>query len=87
MDIFGSGSNRILKQYLTPLFISSVQSMQISPILSILAVVIGVALFKQFDFETFRFEKPALAVVYLLTLMGLTYAVVKGRKKEGKSDS
>lgn len=30
------------------------------------AIVIGAALFKQFDFQNFKLEKPALAVVYVI---------------------
>lgn len=51
--------------------------------LSIAAIVIGVALFKQIDFQTFKVEKPALSVVYLATLVFVLYVIIKeGRKKE-----
>ncbi len=30
------------------------------------AIILGVTLFKQFDFRSFTFEKPALAVVYAI---------------------
>ena len=41
--------------------------------LIIIAVVLGWTIFKQFDFEKLKFEKPALAVVYFSTsfLLGL----------------
>ncbi|RWU07747.1 hypothetical protein [Pedobacter chitinilyticus] len=51
--------------------------------LSIAAIVIGVALFKQIDFQTFKVEKPALSIVYLATLVFVLYVLIKdGRKKE-----
>ena len=33
---------------------------------SILAIILGVALFRKFDFETLKFEKTGLAIVYLI---------------------
>lgn len=51
--------------------------------LSIAAIVIGVALFKQIDFQTFKVEKPALSIVYLATLVFVLYVVIKeGRRKK-----
>jgi len=35
----------------------------------IIAIIIGVALFKQFDFQNFKFEKPALTIVYIFAFM------------------
>ena len=34
----------------------------------IIAIILGRALFKQFDFENLKFEKPALAIVTLSPL-------------------
>lgn len=53
--------------------------------LSIAAIVIGVALFKQIDFQAFKVEKPALSVVYLATLIFVLYVLLKDRRK--KKDS
>ena len=39
-------------------------------ILAILAIIIGAALYKEFDFETLRFKKIGLGVVYLITFVG-----------------
>ena len=33
---------------------------------SIIAIILGVTLFKQFDFKNFRFEKTGLAIVYAI---------------------
>ena len=38
----------------------------LSFVLMIPAIIIGVALYEQFDFENLKFEKPALAIVWLL---------------------
>ena len=52
-----------------------------TPVLSsVLGIIIGVALYKQFDFETLSFEKPRLALVYVLGLGILAYFIVKARK-------
>lgn len=51
--------------------------------LSIAAIVIGVALFKQIDFQAFKVEKPALSIIYLATLVFILYVLIKeGRKKK-----
>ena len=36
---------------------------------SIIAIILGVVLYRQFNFETLKFEKPALAVVYLIVFV------------------
>lgn len=48
--------------------------------LLIIAIVIGGTIFKEFDFANFRFEKPALAVVYILTFIMTVYFLIKGLK-------
>ena len=35
----------------------------------IIVIVLGMGIYKEFDFENFKFEKPALAVVYILTFL------------------
>lgn len=49
--------------------------------LSIVAIILGVALFKQFDFVNLTFEKPALAVVYLVVFVFAVYTLIKNYKK------
>jgi hypothetical protein len=44
----------------------------------IVAIIVGVALFKQFDSETLRFQKPALAVVYIITLVFSLFIIIRG---------
>ena len=51
--------------------------------LIIIAVILGGAIFKDFDFEKLKFEKPAMAVVYILTfLMTLYFIFKKDKQKE-----
>jgi uncharacterized membrane protein (UPF0136 family) len=53
--------------------------------LLIIALIVGAALFKQFDFKTLRAEKPALAIVYAITFVFSIYFLVKDfRKREEK---
>lgn len=49
---------------------------------SIVAIILGVTLFKQFDFENLKFEKPALAVVYIITLTAAVYVIVKNLRRK-----
>ncbi|WP_149241903.1 hypothetical protein [Dyadobacter sp. 32] len=55
---------------------------------AIIAIILGVSLYRQFDYETLTFEKPALAVVYLVAFALSIFFLIKGRKKnEGKTDA
>ncbi|WP_343696848.1 hypothetical protein [Flavobacterium sp.] len=45
--------------------------------LSIVAIIVGVAIYKQFDFETLKFEKPALAAVYLIVFVFSVFVLIK----------
>lgn len=47
----------------------------------IIAIILGVILFKQFDFETLTFEQPAMAVVYFIGFAIAVYALIGGYKK------
>ena len=51
-------------------------------ILGILAIIIGVALYKEFDFETFRFKKIGLGIVYLVTFVALVIVIVRSRRSK-----
>jgi len=53
----------------------------INPFFVIMAVIIGGALYKQFDFENLSFEEPALAIVYIVTLVAVIYFLIKGYRK------
>ena len=47
----------------------------------IIAVILGATLFKQFDFESLRFEKPWLALIYMVVFILSIYFIVKNSKK------
>lgn len=49
--------------------------------LVIIAIIIGVALYNQFDFQEIRFEKPALAVVYIVVFILCIGFMIKKSKK------
>lgn len=49
--------------------------------LSIVAIILGVTLFKQFDFKNLRFEQPALAVIYIIVFVASIYFLVRKPKK------
>lgn len=52
--------------------------------LIIIAIVLGWTIFKQFDFENVKFEKPAMAVVYILTFLMTVYFIFKKDKDKEK---
>ncbi|PWB23285.1 hypothetical protein [Flavobacterium sp. HTF] len=47
----------------------------------VIAIILGVVLYKQFDFENLKFEKPALAIIYLVVFVFSVYYLVKNSKK------
>ena len=53
----------------------------LNPFFIIIAIIIGGALYKQFNFENLTFEQPALAIVYGLTLVTTVYFLIKDFKK------
>ena len=46
----------------------------------IIVIVLGMGIYKEFDFENFKFEKPALAVVYILTFLMSVFFLFKNFK-------
>jgi membrane protein DedA with SNARE-associated domain len=52
-----------------------------NPIWAIVAIILGVTLYKQFDFQTMQFEKPAMAVIYAITFVAAIFFLIKGRKR------
>jgi hypothetical protein len=52
-----------------------------SPFLAFIALFLGWAAYKQFDFETFRF-KSAVGFVYIFTILLAAYFYFKPGKKE-----
>ncbi|MHC0446083.1 hypothetical protein ACWA1F_11775 [Flavobacterium sp. 3-218] len=47
----------------------------------IIAIILGVVLFKQFDFKSLKFENPALAVIYIVVFVFSVYYIIKNSKK------
>ncbi len=50
--------------------------------LSVIAIILGVTLYRKFDFETLRFEKPGLAIIYIITLIISIIFLLWNRKKK-----
>lgn len=48
---------------------------------ALLAFPIGLALLREFDFETFTFKKTALGILYLLTFIVAIYLTFKKKTK------
>jgi hypothetical protein len=44
---------------------------------AIIAIILGSAIYKQFDFKNLKFEKPALAIVYIITFIACIFFLVK----------
>ncbi|MCC9063335.1 hypothetical protein [Flavobacterium piscisymbiosum] len=56
----------------------------ISFALLVVAIILGVTLFKQFDFKNLKFEQPALAVIYIIVFVCSIYFLVKKPKKSSE---
>lgn len=52
---------------------------------TIVAIIVGVTLYKQFDFKTFKFEHTGMAIIYGLTFAFSIFYLVKNRKKANSS--
>jgi membrane protein DedA with SNARE-associated domain len=50
----------------------------------IIAVILGVTLFKKFDFENLKFEKPWLAIVYIICFSFAIYGLITNAKNQKK---
>ncbi|WP_308852806.1 hypothetical protein [Flavobacterium nitrogenifigens] len=48
----------------------------------IVAIILGVTLYKQFDFQNLKFENPAMAVIYSIVFVFSVYYIVKNSKKK-----
>ncbi|WP_347050612.1 hypothetical protein [Flavobacterium olei] len=47
----------------------------------VIAIILGVTLFKQFDVKTLKFENPAMAVIYAIVFVFSVYYIIKNSKK------
>lgn len=43
----------------------------------IIAAIVGAAIYRQFDFETQKFEKPALAILYIIVFLASIYFLIR----------
>ena len=50
--------------------------------LLIIAIVLGWIIVKEFDFENLKFEKPAMAVIYILTFVMTVYMIFKNNNQD-----
>ena len=47
----------------------------------IIAIILGSAIYKQFDFEYIKFEKPALTTIYIIVFVLSIYFIIRDYKK------
>ena len=48
----------------------------------IIVIILGAALFKQFDFQNLKVEKPALAIVYIIAfIICIGFMIKKSKNK------
>jgi prepilin signal peptidase PulO-like enzyme (type II secretory pathway) len=50
----------------------------------VVALIVGSALYKQIDFKTMTVEKPALAILYTVTLLFAIFVFVKNFRKKAE---
>jgi len=48
----------------------------------IVAIILGVTLYKQFDFKNLKFENPAMAVIYSIVFAFSVYYIIKNSGKK-----
>ncbi len=49
---------------------------------SVTAIILGVSLFRHFDFKNLTFQKPALDTLYLIVFLFSIYGIVKNNKNQ-----
>ncbi len=49
--------------------------------LVIIAIITGSKVYKHFDFENLKFEKPLIDVIFLLTFLACVFYIIKGLRK------
>lgn len=48
---------------------------------TIIAIILGVVIYKQFNFDTFEFKNNALAIIYILVFFFSIYILLKNKQK------
>jgi uncharacterized protein (DUF983 family) len=51
--------------------------------MSIVAIIVGAALYREINFRTMTVEKPALAIIYVITFLLAVFVLVKNFRKQG----
>lgn len=49
---------------------------------SVVAIILGVTLFKQFDFKNLKFEHTGLAIIYAIVFVFSIYFLIKNSKRK-----
>lgn len=49
---------------------------------SIVAIILGVTLFRQFDFKNLQFENTGLAIIYAIVFVFSIYYLIKNSKNK-----
>lgn len=52
--------------------------------MSIVAIIVGVTLYKQIDFKTMTVEKPALSILYAVTFLFAVAVLVRNFRKKAE---
>lgn len=52
--------------------------------MSIVAIIVGAALYKQIDFKTMTVEKPALSILYAVTFLFAVFVLVKNYRNKAE---
>ncbi|MFZ4752887.1 MAG: hypothetical protein ACOYLG_06045 [Chitinophagaceae bacterium] len=52
---------------------------------TIIAIIVGGSLIKEYDVEKRTFEKPLLALIYLLTFLFSVFIIIKDLRKRPKT--
>ena len=47
----------------------------------VILIILGGALYKQFDFQKFSFEKPTLAIVYIIAIIISIFMMIQKSNK------
>lgn len=50
----------------------------------VVAIILGVTLYKQFDFKNLKFQNPAMAAIYGIVFLFSVYYIFKNSKKQPK---
>ena len=51
-------------------------------IFALIGFPIGLALAREFDFETYTFKNTALGIIYLITFLGCLYLMLKKKPRQ-----